>query len=137
MLVVDNIEWSIPCDITRVSEIKLSEISGLLLNRTQFNDVIGTYLKYTIKLVPNPQSMEDYYELYEALTAPTGEHEFVLPYNGETVTMSGRVDSITDIYIEMPNRQRYWRGIQFTVTGNEPYKAEELEDVLGEQEAET
>lgn len=121
MVYVDGIEWTIPCDIERKANVTESEISGLLLNRHYYADVIGTYLQYQITIVPDPANMADYYALLSILRQPVGEHTFVLPYDGTTITLTGRVDGVSDVYVRpRGNGAPYWRGTRFTVTSNEP-----------------
>ena len=124
MFSIDNIQWNLPCDIERKSEIESSSISGKLTTGEYFNDVIGTFIKYDVKLVANPQRKSDYYALYEAITNPVRQHTFVFPYNGQTKQFVGRVESIRDIYKKTGN-EFHWTGISFTVVSNEPIKAPE------------
>ena len=130
MFTVDGIEWTIPCDITRKSDVKASDISGMMLNGTYFWDDLGTYLSYEVKLVPNPGSMQEYYALFELLTAPNGVHTFILPYNGETVTLTAHVTAPQDVYVRMPNGAVYWKGCQFSLTSIAPTKEETLGEVI-------
>lgn len=130
MFIVDGIEWSIPCDITRVSEITASDISGMLLNRMYFNDILGTYLRYEVKLVPVPSRMGEYYRLMEVLTQPVGEHEFTMPYDNVDVTFVGRVEQISDVYVRMAGGTPYWRGVTFTAIASNPTKAMSLEETI-------
>lgn len=120
MFTIDGVAWSIPCDIKRGADIRESEVSGYLLNREYYADVIGVYLQYEVTLVPDPASMSDYYALYELLTQATGDHTFILPYNGETVTLRGRISSPSDVYVLRGNVAVYWKGMRFTVTSNTP-----------------
>ena len=120
MFTIDGVAWSIPCDIKRGADIRESEVSGYLLNREYYADVVGTYLRYEVTLVPDPASMADYYALYELLTQATGDHTFILPYNGTTVTLRGRVSSPSDVYVLRGNGAVYWKGMRFTVTSNTP-----------------
>lgn len=122
MFTVDGMQWTFPCDIERVSEITASEISGMLLNKNYFNDVIGVYLSYTVTIVVPFGSMGTYTSLYEILTSPVDSHSFTFPYNQTTVSFSGRVRSISDVYRRMPDGSAHWRGIKFTVISNEPNK---------------
>ena len=46
MFSVDGVQWDVPCRIVRTAEIAASEISGMLLDRTYFNDVLGTWMRY-------------------------------------------------------------------------------------------
>lgn len=130
MFSVDGIEWEIPCDITRVSEIRASDISGMLLNKAMFNDVLGTYLRYDVKLVPVPSRMSDYYALMEVLTQPVSAHTFVMPYNGGDVTITAQVDQISDVYVRMPGGVPYWKGVTFTATSIHPTKTETLDEAI-------
>lgn len=130
MFTVDGIEWTIPCDIERKPDLRDSDISGLMLDRTVFHDVIGTYMNYDITLVPNPSQMGDYYALYEVLTAPVPTHEFALPYNNMTVLLLGHVRDISDVYVRMAGGQVYWKGMKFSVEAIHPTKQETLQQVI-------
>ena len=128
-ITVDGIQWNVECQIERVSEIRASDISGLLLDGSQFNDVLGQYLRYDIALVC-PMGMEtEYAELYEALTAPVDGHSFVLPYNNGTITITARVESIHDVRYPVGDGQ-HWAGTKFTAIANHPTKFMSLDDVL-------
>lgn len=122
MFIVDGVEWTIPCDITRTSEITASELSGMMLNRMYFNDILGTYLQYEVKLVPIPSQMGEYYTLMDVLTQPVGEHEFTMPYDNGEVTFTGRVEQISDVYVRMPGGGTYWKGVTFTAVSIAPTK---------------
>ena len=127
---VDGIEWNIPCKIERTAEITASEISGALLDKTYFNDVLGTYMKYDISIAV-PFGMEDVYtEIYETLAEPIDAHTFILPYNQSTVTIIGRVESISDQYVYINGAKNYWKGFSFTVISNHPTKEVTLSEVL-------
>lgn len=130
MFTVDGIEWTFPCDIDRVSEMQASEISGMLLNKNYFNDVIGTFLRYTITLVVPFGSQDTYTRLYEVLTNPVDAHSFVLPYNAGTITVTGRVSNISDVYRRLPDGTAHWRGIKFDVISNAPNKTHSLSEVI-------
>lgn len=130
MFTIDGLTWDIPCDIERVSEIKASDISGLMLDRSYFNDVLGTYLQYTIKIAVPLDQRDAYSQIYEAITNPADGHVFVLPYNGTTVTITARVKNISDVYVRLRNNQVYWKGIQFTCISNYPTKALTLGEVI-------
>lgn len=127
---VDGSTWDIPCTVERTAEMTESEISGMLLNKVYFSDVIGTFMKYSIKIEVPFGYEEQYSSLYEILTAPVDGHEFVLPYAGGNISVTGRVNSIKDVYMRMPNGSLHWRGIAFDVIANHPTKAMTLEGVL-------
>ena len=122
MFTVDGMQWAIPCDITRKAEVTPSDISGMLLDGSYFNDVLGTYMQYDVSVVPNPRDMGAYYSLFELLSDPVDGHVFVLPYNGDTIEITARVEEISDIYVRLPGGGVYWKGAKFTITSNAPTK---------------
>lgn len=129
MITIDGIEWRVPCQISRTAEIRASEISGLMLNKSYFNDVIGTYMSYTVQIAV-PLNMRDAYtEIYEKLTDPVDGHVFILPYNGGTVQITGRVEDVSDQYVLLPGGETYWRGTTFTVIANHPTKSKTLAEI--------
>ena len=127
---VDGMEWNFPVDIERVAEVTASEISGMLLNKTYFNDVIGTFLQYTITLVVPFGNESAYTELYEILTDPVDAHSFVLPYNEGSITITGRVKNISDVYRKLANGKYHWKGIKFDVISNNPHKTHTLGEAI-------
>lgn len=130
MFTVDGITWPYPCDIERVAEMTPSEISGMLLDNTYFNDVLGTFMRYTVKIAVPINAMGAYSQIYEALTEPVDGHAFVLPYNSSTISITGRVGNVSDVYVRMANGGIYWKGIQFEVTSNAPSKELSLSEVI-------
>lgn len=130
MFSVDGMQWAIPCDITRTSEVTSSDISGLMLDKSYFNDVLGTFMKYTVSLAVPMNMRDDYARMYEIINAPVDGHTFVLPYNGTTITVTARVTNISDVYVRLPNGGIYWKGIQFDIIANHPSKTMELSAVL-------
>lgn len=130
MFWIDDLEWDLPCDIEREAEIKASDISGIMLDGSYFNDVLGTYMSYSVKIVI-PIGMEMRYNgLYEILTQPVDGHVFRLPYANGVIEITGRVTSVKDLYARMPNREVHWRGIQFDVIANHPSKEMSLGQVV-------
>lgn len=126
---IDGKTWNYPCQIERVSEVKSSDLSNLLLDKSYFNDVLGTWLKYSLTLAVPFGNESDYYAIYDALTAPVEGHTFVLPYNSTTVQITGRVSSVSDAFVIMPNGN-YWKGTRFEILSNEPVKKTELGAVV-------
>ena len=125
---IDGLRWDVPCKVERVSEVTASEISGMLLDKSYFNDVLGTWLRYTVSLAV-PIGMETRYaSLYEQLTQPVDGHLFVLPYNGGTVSVTGRVEVVSDEYVRVP--KGHWRSTVFTVIGNHPMKTQTLGEAV-------
>ena len=126
MFSIDGQQWNVPCRIERAAEMTASEISGLLLDKSYFNDVLGTYMKYTITVTVPPHMRERYGDIYEALTDPVDGHTFVVPYGQGEITITGRVENVTDIYVRMPDGGQHWKGTRFTVAANHPSKTMSL-----------
>lgn len=127
-ITIDNYTWDVPCEIDRVSKMTASEISGLMLNKAYFNDVIGTYLEYQVTIGFKPMrgkgqdEESDYYDVYELLTDPKSAHAFVFPYNGETVSITARVEAVEDVLMRLPGDVEYWQGITFKAISIYPSK---------------
>ena len=131
MFTIDAYTWPWPCAIERQAELKPSDISGLMLDRSYFNDIIGTYMSYTVMLATPIDQRDEYSRIYELLTEPVDGHAIVLDYNQGTVQITGRVSGvIADTYVRLPGDGRYWKGIRFTVTANHPTKYLTLTEAL-------
>lgn len=119
---IDNVEYKMPCSISRKAAVKSSGNSGDLLDGTYYNDVLGTYMEYDIT-VAVPTGMEDTYsQLYEMLTDPVSEHIVTMPYNQTTITFAARVETVSDKLYREEGTTRIWRNTSFTVTASEPQK---------------
>ena len=107
-----------------------SDISGMLLDKSYFNDVIGTYMRYDVK-VAVPFGMEsEWNSMYETITQPIDGHQFVLPYANGVVTVTGRVQDIKDVYVRLQDNKLHWRGISFSIIANHPTKQYTLSEIL-------
>lgn len=128
---IDGVEWDFPCDITRIAQMNASEISGFLLDKSYYNDVMGTYLSYDVKIACPIGREDEYSTLYEILTKPVDGHTFVLPYNQGTVTIAGRIENLRDEYRRPRNGEPvHWRLESFTIVANHPTKTMSLNQVL-------
>lgn len=126
---IDGKTWDYPCQIEREAEIKSSDLSGLMLDKSYFNDVLGTWMQYTVTLAVPIGNEPDYYIIYNALTAPVEGHDFVLPYNSSDISFFGRVTSVSDAWVKMADGN-YWKGTTFNIIANEPSKEAVLDDVV-------
>lgn len=128
---IDGIEWDVGCTIERVSKITSSSVSGMMLDKSYNNDVLGTYLTYKVKLAVPVNQMDKYAQIYELLTAPVSGHTFVFPYGEwDPITIVARVENISDVYVRRPNGTAFWKGISFEAVSNYPAKTSNLEDIL-------
>lgn len=130
MISVDETSWDVPCDVQRTADVTPSKISGMMLDKTYLNDVIGTYMSYSITLAVPPSMEYQYAQLYEILTAPVDGHRFILPYNEGMVAITARVEQVKDVLVWTRTNRQYWRGISFDVIANHPTKTMELGEVL-------
>lgn len=130
MFTIDGMTWDYPCKITRKAEMTASEISGLLMDKSYFNDVIGTYMSYDVTIAIPVGRESEYLTIYEALTNPVDGHAFVLPYDGGMISITARVASVTDDYIRLPGGGITWKGTRFTVVANHPTKTMSLDEVI-------
>lgn len=130
MFIIDSILWDVPCDIERGADIKASEISGMMLDGSYFNDVLGTYMSYSVKMVVPLDRRDDFAALYEVLTAPVDGHVCSFPYNGDTITVTGRIQNVKDVWVRLAGGGSYWKGISFMVIANHPSKTMSLSEVI-------
>lgn len=127
---IDGLTWPGECRIQRTAELTASDISGLMLDKSYFNDCIGTWMKYDV-VIFLPFGLEDQYsQVYETITDPVDGHSFVFPYNQSTIEITGRVVSITDLYRPGPGGTKYWEGTAFTVIANHPSKTYTLGQMI-------
>ena len=130
MLTIDGITYDVKCEIRRTAELTASDICGLMLDGSYFNDVIGTYMVYDISFTYPLWDKNKYAAIIEVLTQPVDGHQFVMPYNNSTVQITGRVDEVSDEYVRLDSGREFWRRLAFTVTANHPTKQESLSDII-------
>lgn len=130
MIGIDGMRFDAKCEVLRTAEMTPSSISGLMLDKSYFNDVIGTYLSYEVTLKYPLYDQDVYARLYELLTAPVDGHRFVVPYNQATIEVTARVTEATDEPLEMDSGRTFWRQLRFTIAANHPSKQLSLGEVL-------
>lgn len=129
MFTVDGVQWDVPCTISRVASLTASQISGMLLDKSYFNDVLGTWFQYNITMVVPIGQEADYNAIYEVLTDPVESHVFVLPYADTTIEITGRIVTVSDVYVREGNVTR-WRKTAFSIISNYPSKTLSLDEVI-------
>lgn len=122
---IDGVRFNLPCSVDREASMQSSEISGMLLDKTYFNDVLGTYMRYSVQIAVPVGQESVYSQLYEMLTQPVEGHVFELPYNQNVVNITGRVESVQD-----KAYKNTWRGIKFAIIANNPTKEMSLNEVV-------
>ena len=122
MFSIDGVEYRVKCTTVRRPEIKESKISGLMLDGSYFRDIHGTYYSYEIRLEMPLKNKGRYASLIEQLTEPVDGHLFELPYNNETLLLTGKVEDPEDVYKQLESGYTYWDGLQFSIAPNGPSK---------------
>lgn len=130
ILIIDGIEYDVKCSVRREADVRDTDISGEMLNGSYFHDVGGTYYDYEISFLYPLYDQNKYAQIYEALTLPVDGHSFVLPYNNSTVTLTAKVELVSDEQIEMESGFKYWKALTFGLTANAPTKVMSLSQVL-------
>lgn len=130
MLTIDGVEYDVKCRIVRTAELTASDISGLMLDRTYLNDVLGTYMVYEVEFTYPLYNQGLYGVLFDVLSTPVPYHSFVLPYNQDTIELTARVESVSDELVVMESGRRFWKDATFTIIANAPSKTMSLSDVI-------
>ena len=130
MFTIDDYTWPWPCDIERAAEVRPSEISGMMLDKSWFNDVIGTYMQYTVSVAVPPDQRNAHTILQDLLTEPVDGHAFALPYNEGILQLTGRVRNVSDVYVRLANGGTCWKGLRFTIVANHPTRAIGLHEAI-------
>lgn len=130
MLTIDGVEYDVKCEIVRTAKISASDISGLMLDKTYFNDVLGTFMEYEIAFTHPLYRQGTYSEIYEALTKPVPYHTFELPYNQATVQLTARVEVVEDEFVKLENGMVFWKNLSFVVISSAPTKTMSLTEAI-------
>lgn len=130
MFTIDGVNYDVRCEIEREAEIRDSQISGTMMDGTIFHDVLGTYMSYDVTLTMPLRNRGRYADLIEQLTEPVEGHTFILPYNGDTITLVGKVERPADVWEKLESGYTYWSGLKFTISANAPTKMMTLEGAI-------
>lgn len=122
MIKVDGTTYNFPCDISRKARIVSSDVSGMLMNNTEYNDALATYYDYTIKIAVPITDMNIYATFFEQVTTPVNSHTFTFPYNQGTKNIVAKVESISDRYFREVNGVQVWRSVQLNIHALKPSK---------------
>lgn len=118
---IDDTHYDFPCDISRKVRIVSSDVSGMLMDKNEYNDALATYIDYTLKVVvPIAKMKKDYTSFFEKLAAPVDKHTFILPYNQGEIKIVGKIDSLSDVYFRAVNGVQVWRSVTVNIKALEP-----------------
>ena len=130
MFTIDGETWPYPCSLTRTTELRASEVSGMLLDKSYFNDVLGTFMSYSVSVAVPLNKRDLYTSLYRKLSDPVDGHTFVLPHDQGELTVTGRVQNISDVYVRLPGGGLTWKGIRFDIVANHPTRSYSLSEAI-------
>lgn len=94
--------------------------AGRVLTGAMERDIIGTFYNYTIKLVTNLLSFEEYDELYETLSAPVDYHILRVPYAQDTLQFKAYITSGKDVLKRMSAKGNHWQQLSVNFIAMEP-----------------
>lgn len=120
MIGIDGTFYDFPCDISRKARIVSSDVSGMLMDKTEYNDALATYIDYTIKLAIPIDRMGEYTTFFEQVSAPVDSHTFTLPYNQTSIDIIGKIDSVSDVYYREVNGVQIWRSVSISIHALRP-----------------
>lgn len=85
-------------------------------------DLIGTYPKYEIDVLPNPKKREDYDALYAMFVQPKEYHMIEVPYGQTYITYKGYGTSANRTLKRITSDGvMIWHGMTLIFTANDPY----------------
>ena len=72
MLTIDGVVYDVKVDVRRTAEMTASDISGLMMDKSYFNDVLGTYICTDVALTNNANSKKSFNQFDFELEKPNG-----------------------------------------------------------------
>lgn len=130
-LQIDNASFSnLMIGVRRGATMQASDISGMMLDKSYFADVIGTYMTYDIQVAVPVGEEGLYTTLYETITSPIGYHAVTVPYNQGILNITGRIESVSDTFFRTEGTATIWHQISFTIISNYPTKTQTLGQVV-------
>lgn len=97
---VDGVEYDVDVvKLSRKAKVTDTANSGRTLDGVMHRDIIGTYYNYTLEILAKEGKYQDYDKLFDVVSAPQDSHDFVTPYNQETLFFKAYVTSAEDSMI--------------------------------------
>lgn len=110
---IDNISYPTVhvVKLTRKFSIVDGSLAGRNVRGEMIRDVIGTYFNYTLELMCDNLSQDEYYQLYMRIAAPTDFHKVTVPFNKAMYDFDAYITSGEDELKYMSKTEKIWRGI--------------------------
>lgn len=118
---VDGVGFNVSVTkLERTSKLLDTDRSGRLKSGTVHREIIGTYYNYTMELEQALNNVDEYDQLYYALTAPVNSHPLVVPYGQSTLSFQAYVTKVNDNLTFSDGRLRRWGGMEVDFTAMSP-----------------
>ena len=110
---IDNISYPTVhvVKLTRKFSIVDGSLAGRNVRGDMIRDVIGTYFNYTLELMCDNLSQDEYYQLYMRIADPTDFHKVTVPFNQYMWDFDAYITSGEDELKYMSETEKIWRGI--------------------------
>lgn len=82
----------------------------MLAGNEEFDDQ-GTGFSYQLRVEPDVEHLDDYYDFYEAITTPGVTHRITVPYNNTTISYEAKVLSGDDTFGGKLSGDNLWKGL--------------------------
>lgn len=119
---VNGVEYDVhvpESGITRKFSVTDTDNAGRAINGDMIRDIIGTFYNYTIEIYPKPENPQDYYKLYNLLSAPVEYYELEVPYNAGWLVYNAYITSGEDKLRTMKNGNK-WKGVSINFISMTP-----------------
>ena len=109
---------------SRIMEFELVEgaNSGVALDFSEIRDIGGTKYKYTMSVMPNPQSPDDFDKLIDCISAPVACHTVKMPYGQSWIEFNAIIRSGSVIDYGVKGAQRIWGDLQISFDAQKPQR---------------
>ena len=122
MITIDNNDYDVGViKITRKASQRIENL-GTTMDLRKHYDIKGTYYDYEVEFGTRNMSLNDYDNLYEALTTPQESHVVTVPYGQSTLTFECRVSVASDTLIKSFSNFKKWGTLKVTFEALTPQK---------------
>lgn len=120
---IDGIEFTkaVVSEPERNFSIADGENAGRLIATARMErDVLGTFYNYSFTIDHSFMTDEEYFELYNRISAPTDSHTLEVPFNGETLVFEAYITSGKDKLKGIINGRNIWSELTLNFVAMEP-----------------
>ena len=124
MFRIDGTEYgAIVTALTRNFSVADGENAGRTLDGVMHRDLIGTYYNYSITIMTDMLSRQQYNALYETISAPVESHEIVVAYGDQELGFKAYItQGSDDLLREYTPYKRLWGNLSFDFIAMAPQR---------------